>query len=367
MKFLFRPLLSAFLIFAAISSVSCTKDLLNKQVRFGARTRTDVPTKTEYSYEQYTESSTLYERINWVDGDLVKIGMENGGTATYQDYSINEIQSSTNRYSVAGLLPYGADNGLQWGSGEHVFWTIYPNGGTLQFSGTDTFTASGTYPATQTQTYSTTNENVLYYEPDMSIAYMLGSLVVSEPQSSISLDYYPAMTTLDFEVGANTDVTVTGFTMETTTAQADDGLTDNLNLTGTFIATFDKSSLTNNQMAYIFSSGTDVGQQISCTFSPSAALNTTTKMRFKVFALPLDIQGVRLTFTTSLGDFSIRLKYSSTYVSDNSLTTDWIKFNACSKAEITGLLVPGAVWYIKFSGPRVEQWIEMSDVEIGVE
>ena len=81
-------------------------------------------------------------------------------------------------------------------------------------------------------------------------------------------------------------------------------------------------------------------------------------MNFKVFALPQDLTGIRITFYFAGGTTkSLRLKQN-----DN-----WITFPATAKVNITGLLVPGADWYINFDYPREEQWIVHPDIEIGVE
>ena len=45
----------------------------------------------------------------------------------------------------------------------------------------------------------------------------------------------------------------------------------------------------------------------------------------------------------------------------------WITFPAATKIQISGLAVPGAVWFINFDYPRKEQWIIHPDIEIGVE
>jgi len=331
---------------------SCSKeDYAGKSIKIsGAKSHSAAPsTKTSYSDVKFTEGGNVYERIDWVEGDDICLAMQNDEKASplfeTADYAIARIKSSNNKYSVAGLEPMAASgHGLFWGTGAHYFWSGYPASVTVGDK-----TISGTFPDTQNLTYSTTNNNIQEFASDMSLAYMVAGLKTDAPQESISLDYYPAMTTFDFTVGANTDMVITGFEMETETS----GLTENVALTGVFTATFDGS----DGMSWTYSAAS-TGKTISAVFSNSVTLSTSSKMRFRIFALPQDITGLTIKFTDNKGTVrSLRLKQN-----DN-----WITFPACIKANITGLLVPGAVWYITFEGPYVENWVVNNEVVIGVE
>lgn len=327
-------------------TVSCSKDYTGRYIRIQGSTQPHAgATKTAYSDVTYTESAATYERIDWVSGDKILLAMKNDGGTEQLAYSITGIKSSSNRYSKATLVPDGVASGLQWGDGTHYFWSAYPSTATV---GND-MTVRGSYPATQTLTYRTEADNVKYFDPDMNMAYMVASLS-TPPQDYISLDYYPAMTTFDFEVGANDNIVITGFEMETETS----GLTSDVDLTGTFVATFDPAS----SMAWTFTTDGATGKKITASFPQNISVSQTKKARFKLFALPKDITGVRIKFTLSTGvTKSLNLKQNDS----------WITFPACIKANISGLLIPDAVWHITFSGPREEQWIVNSDIEIGVE
>ena len=326
-------------------TVSCSKDYTGRYIRIQGSTRSHSDaTKTADSDATYTEAGTTYERIDWIEGDRIMLAMRNDGGNEQMAYTVTGVKPS-NRYSKATLIPYGAASGLQWGDGTHYFWSAYPSTATV---GND-MTVRGSYPATQTLTYRTEADNVKYFDPDMNMAYMVASLS-TPPQDYISLDYYPAMTTFDFEVGANDNIVITGFEMETETS----GLTSDVDLTGTFVATFDPAS----SMAWTFTTDGATGKKITASFPQNISVSQTKKARFKLFALPKDITGIRIKFTLSTGvTKSLNLKQNDS----------WITFPACIKANISGLLIPDAVWHITFSGPREEQWIVNSDIEIGVE
>ncbi len=328
---------------------SCSKILVGEKIFLTAKSHFFAPTtKTVYSNETYTDGGDTYERIDWVDGDRIKLCVKNDDvTGASHVYAIDTPQPAS-RFSIAGLTPEGG-NGLQWGNGTHYFWSAYPSTAT-----TGTYTVSGTYPEVQNLTFVGETDGVLMYEPDMDYAYMVAGLKTDPTDDGISLDFYPAMTTFEFTVRANDNLVITGFEMETNTAQSM-GVSSGLDLSGTFVATFDPA----DNMSYTFSNSGTTGHTLSANFSALAAISPTKSMRFKLFALPQDITGVRLVFTLNNGT-TRSLKLTTN-------TDQWITFSACSLVRITGLLVPGAVWNIEMDGPRVQQWIVNSEIEIGVE
>lgn len=333
-------------VLCLLGAISCTKDYTGKRIRFSASTLSEsVGTKTAYS----GVVTSNFERIDWVAGDQILLAMKNNEeNYAQQAYDITGI-TAAGQYSKAGLeMPGGGTGGLQWGTGTHDFWAAYPSTATV---GDHTFKSN--IPAAQTLTYKTKSNNTLFYAPDMSKALLVAGLQSAPASTGVNLDFEPAFTAFDFTVGANTDVVINSFTMETTTSGES---TKNI-LTGDATASFN----TGAGMACTYSATGTTGQSITTAFSPAAALSTTTSLNFKVFAVPQDIKGVTIAFTISSPTsktLRLGLKYSS---------GDWLEFAACKKFNITGLLVPGAEWTITMDGPRVEQWTITPEVEFGVE
>ena len=333
---------------------ACTKDVTGLAIRFSARTRPEAPaTKTAYSGATENSGGKVYERIDWVDGDRIVLAMKNGevGMAS-QEYSVNTI-TVAGVNSKTDLKPYGSENGLQWGTGAHDFWSGYPASKVT----VGDHTLSATIPSSQVVRYSSRTNNVAIFRADMSDAFMVAGLQSTPSESGINLDFYPAFTAFEFTVGANDNITITSFEMETSTYETETAAF--VPLAGVATATFDAS----DNMSFAFS-GTGTTSSISAVFHDdkdapyNPIISTTASMNFKVFALPLEITGVRIIFHLSDGTTkSLRLKKDG----------NWITFPAAAKIQISGLLVPGAVWYINFAYPRKEQWIEHPDVEIGVE
>lgn len=343
-----------------MGAVSCEKMHLGSQIRFKTRTRPDVTsTKTAYSGSSYTVGSTNYERIDWSSGDEIVLAMKNNEVAVdYHYYTVSDI-SPEDLFSDAGLSPatgtgtgYGV-NGLDWGEGLHDFWAAYPSSATV-----GDHTLSFEIPADQTAIYNQKKNNVLLFDPDMDYAFMVASLQSNPTSNDLNLEFTPAFTAFDFSVSANSDVTVTKFVMDTEAYETETSTI--VPLSGTAVAEFDPS----DNMSYSFSTAGTAGQTVELTFDDgngsayNPIMSTSTSMNFKVFALPQNLPGIRITFYFSDGSTrSLRLKQND----------EWITFPARAKVNIVGLLVPGATWYINFDHPRQEQWIVHPDIEIGVE
>lgn len=350
---LFRGALAAFCLLCVLS---CEKDFTGRAIRFNARTRQGAPsTRTAYSGEINDQSGKAMERIDWSSGDKIILAMKNDDASlASQVYEVDGEITSSDHISEAGVVPYGSESGLQWGTGTHDFWAGYPSTVTV-----GNHTLSSSIPASQVATYAGEDDDVIRFDPEMDKAFMVAGLQSGPSESGISLDFYPAFTTFDITVGANTEITIDHFVMETTTYQSQTS-GDAIPLSGGVLATFDPGQ----SMSYALSTSGSSSQSVSVTFDDGDGhayrpiISTTTSMNFKVFALPRDITGLRITFF--LGDgrtFSLNMKENG----------DWITFPATTKTNISGLLIPGATWYITFDYPRKEQWITHPDIEIGVE
>lgn len=338
-----------------IGLAGCTKDLSGKRIRFRASTRPEAPvTKTAYSGETYNASSKVYERIDWVDGDRIVLAMKNNDVSMVsQEYSVNTI-SVAGVNSKTDLEPYGTENGLEWGTGTHDFWAAYPASKVT----VGNHRMSATIPSSQIVRYSSKANNVSIFRADMSDAFMVAGLQSPQKEDGINLDFYPAFTAFEFTVGANDNTTITSFEMETNTYETETA--NYVPLAGVSTATFDASS----NMSFTYTGTGTLSNTIGVVFHDhndapyNPIISTTASLNFKVFALPLEITGIRITFNLSDGTSkSLRLKQNG----------NWITFPAAAKIQISGLAVPGAVWYINFDYPRKEQWIVHPDIEIGVE
>lgn len=385
--------------------LSCTKDRTGEEVRFQGRSFPGMPwTRIAYSGDTYKDpqSGTIYERINWEKNDPVRIMLKRDGEDPEDNgrvYTIQEVSFSDTRFSTATLNPN--QEGYPWkGSGVHNFWAAYPERAALSYESgaTPAYKVDWSIAGSQNQKYKETvpmdeDNRILSYLPDMTPggtqALLVGGVQASpSDHPNVRLDFYPAMNTFDFTVGTYGEITITDFKMETTTATSatppliPNAETETVALTGSYTAVM-KTPLPitriddgNNTYSRPFTvapvSGTS-GQAIEAHFDPAVTLDATTWLNFKVFAMPTEghnITGVTINFRLADNDnddSNDPVKFLKLKRSENG-TSQWIKFPPYVKANITGLLIPGAKWKITFDGPLVEEWVEAPPVmEIAVE
>ena len=356
--------------------LSCSKDTPRREIRFEAKTFPGTPwTRADYSGETYKESGKVYERINWEKGDDIKIMLQYGeGTPgdNGRVYKIDTIRFSDNRYSRATLEPN--NGGYPWGKRErHRFWAAYPSSATLGSTGTGdglNGTVSWSIPKEQNQKYKTRGgeDNTLCYVPDQKVLLVGG--VDANPSTvsdaGVGIDFYPAVNTFDFTVGTYGKITITDFQMETRTAESDAEVTGKtLGLTGDFTVTVNDYNPNRTVRPFTASASGTTGQVITTHFDPSVPLDEETFVNFRVFALPpsgsnpAPISGVTIKFKLDKGEiWQLELKNES----------HWIEFSPFVKANISGLLIPGAKWKITFDGPLEEEWVQAPyEQEIAVE
>ena len=346
---------------ALVLLAGCQKDGgVGRTIRFSAVTRTTGDTGTRAAYSGVLDASN-YERINWSSGDKIVMAMKHDTESNAQQvYSITGIRDN-GRYSEAGLIPFGQDTGLQWGTGTHDFWAACPS-----LAAVGDHTLSGTISSSQNQNYSTTNSGVAMYESDQPLILFAGLQVAgSAVGDAISLEFYPMMTTFDFEVNSTTTQDLIIRSIEMTTEYAEEYVADaNLRaLTGVFTTTYD----TNDSMSWTVSTtaATSSNRSISVGFTPQPAVSQTKKVRFRVMALPQTIQGLSVVFHTT--ETRNGVEQNMLHRLNLKQYGEWISFPGRVKANISGILIPGAEWTIRFSGPRVQQWTVYDEVIIGVE
>ena len=295
-------------------------------IKFSAVTAEPAQTKTAYS-GAITAGS---ERIDWEAGDIIRIASDvarTEGGDDYADYTLGTPEASDVN-STSKATPSGG-SGLEWGSGTHHFWGIYPShaitvSGSASAAGLSIPATQNAIPANKTVTSTLTS-----FAPDLSSAWMLADKSgVAEGASNFTLDFYPAFTAFEFTLKSQDDITlkVKSFTITSTSS----------NLAGTFdvtafadggVSTFGNISSASTSISVSFGEGVDVTQTKSLTFT--------------VLALPQVLDNLSITFNIEKGGVSsyrtLPLKYSSTHATHPG---EFISFAACSKHKITGLALP---------------------------
>lgn len=353
-------LLSAGLV---LSLTGCEKEPSNnlgdpQEVRFSAGIENAPKTKTAYSGEGTGEAGNLsWERINWVEGDPLLI---------WSDYAYAKNQETTKRsahYAVGKpekvdkkTAPYPnqswsiindyVDMGLLFDDAHkdaYSFWSIYPAvaaieepaGGTgadankVQFAIEN---AQQKHGDIVTKTEDGIQKDSLL--PDMMKAVMLAAAEGIEYNGEVEFKYYPAFTAFEFTLSS----------LEGEMGLSKIALSSNSDLAGTVLATVKSETRTNTGVGNDIGASTyeysSTSKEIVFTFPENTVISENHYLVFTVFALPQDIQRLKLSFygedlNTPISEGT--LKYQG----------EDITFGACQKHCIRGIKIPSG-WYFSY-------------------
>lgn len=336
MKTFIRIALGLSVILAVMTS--CEDNLeFSRKVRFSAAGgyQNGPKTKTAYSDKEYTEGTKTYERIDWVDGDLLKIVSDVATTATgesYADYEVVGVSGTTSRISNAEV-ENADDNGLNWGPGTNTFYALYPSPsttGTGMQTGVDISTTAtgatftGVIPRNQNVTLRDT-----VYQPVMNYAYMWAATATTAT-GSVDLAFKPAMTALEFTIGNPEEelMKVTHLRLRS--------LNGGTALSGSFTGTINKATLACEYTCPTVASSSSPNRYIDIDFSPALEIPGGESKSVTALALPQDLTGLTVVVTLDGGETrELELKNAS---------GTWYTFGATKKYHI-GLGVPTSYDY----------------------
>ena len=138
-KILFGALCVTAAFFASCNDEDIVKfpHAIGDKIVFGARAgfenSNESATRTAYSNEKYSHNGKEFERIDWVDTDIIQIyspevSAPNDKTVDYKvSGSISTSSDKQNSYST--LVQHETEiTGLQWGDDvTHNFYALYPS------------------------------------------------------------------------------------------------------------------------------------------------------------------------------------------------------------------------------------------------
>ena len=314
---------AALCAFASLGS--CTKEF------GGAAPGEGIVFRASADYDNGPETKTAYsgyeyggkERIDWVNGDRIRIASDKALTpegARYSDYEVTGVRTGTG--SSASISYATVKNvkgaGLRWGSGTHKFYAVYPApaavNSSIEQSGN---VVTMTLPQSQSQ------------GAQMEYAYMYAA-VQTAAEATVNLAFKPMFTAFQFTVRSETDasMTITSFSLSTGQNKAMAGT-----CRATITADSNSASSTaafSNFTAYNASTGNNT---ITVDMGSGITVTPQTYATITVFALPQDYSQLTASFTTSAGETkSLKLQ-----TADGT----WVNFSAGHKYNINGLGLPG--------------------------
>ena len=194
------------------------------EIIFGSRAgfeNNNAKGRTVYSGEEYQYGTKWYERIDWIDGDMIQIyspEASNGPTSHYKVTSIVSGDESgkdgNNKGSDYAYLERLGETGLQWnGDGEHNFYAMYPSSemfkdmadvtvpqGLSMEEGSSKVLVNGVVPISQDGTISDDGNGNYTIAPNMKYAYMVAKTKADRSNESVSLSFVPIVTALEIEM-----------------------------------------------------------------------------------------------------------------------------------------------------------------------
>ena len=297
--------------------------------RASARGTSGSPTKTSYGdIEGNTQS---YQMLNWVEGDMIRLYSPQAvkiytESDHFADYLVSSV-TTDGTTSVAQMLSADDEgttngNGLGWAEGTNYFYAVYPSPWnkaniSMAAGAGNAVSVTGTIPASQTLTWTTSGNNVIG-SPDMGYAYMYASTSAQPTDEGVNLNFSPAFTAFQFEVGPgeNASVRLTEFSLSTSDAAKP--------LAGSFIVSGAQGSETT------VCSGA-ASSPTSLTVSMDQTITTGHTCIITVFALPQDLAKLSISYTgDEIGTRTLDLKQDSA----------WLSFVGCKKYRIYGLSFP---------------------------
>lgn len=325
-----------------VAASACTREELNayKGIYFKVRSTgfmgaTD--TKTAYS----GLPSGDHQLISWAKGDAIRVYSPQA--YVYGNTEKHETDFSVKSYSNAGLVstatisPSSDPNSLQWGSGTHAFYAMYPS---PTGSATNSFSSGNMVfmmPATQAPLNSSTSAGTIELTPNMAAyAPMLAATTGLNPATnpSVPLEFSPKFTAFEIIINKGEYTTVSLSEFQIKGADGD-------KLAGTF--TMNAGSYTT------VASITDGSNVITIDLNGDneddeddlAVLDSTNpNLKLTVFTLPQNFtSGITLQFSGSFnGGETVTRKITLKYAGGSV-----VPFYPYKKYKISGLSFPNLV------------------------
>ena len=180
------------------------------RARAGFENEGSGDTRTVYSGETYTIGGKTYERVDWVEGDQIRIYCEQaqnpaeGSGIHYADYKIVKHENQGSKEDYGYLERVNEKGSLQWGSTspEHKFYALYPSPNQYSQARVEGNVVTGVIPMAQTPLSIVSDGNGNHVaKPNMDYAYMTASATM-EPGTTneVSLSFQSIATAVEIEL-----------------------------------------------------------------------------------------------------------------------------------------------------------------------
>lgn len=264
-------------------------------------------TRTVYTGETYEQNGKTYERVDWVEGDQIRIycaqaqNPAEGAGVHWADYKIVKHANENAKEDYGWLERVNANGSLQWGDAtqEHRFYAVYPSPNQYNQTQVQDHVVTGMIPVAQAPLSITSTDGKNYVAlPNMNYAYMTASAVM-EPGASneVSLSFQSIATALEIELKGPANQTVTLTDVQITSA------TENIN--GSFTCDLSRMDAEGYPTCSL-ASGTEDRHTVNVSLIDSEgkgfSLSDGQTLKLTVFLLPIqDLSQLTLSLQTARG------------------------------------------------------------------
>lgn len=280
-------------------------DNVEFRVRAGYENNGGNDTRTVYTGKTYTIDGKTYERVDWVEGDQIRIFCQEAQNPAeghnYADYKIVSHKNEGGKADYGYLERVNPNGSLQWGdpSKKHTFYAFYPSPAqNSQLEMSDNW-AKGVVPMEQTPLEITATDGKNYVaKPNMNYAFMTAKAVM-EPGSSneVNLSFKSMVTALELELKGPDQQTVNLTDIRISS--------DTENLTGPFTCDLDKVATDGYPDCTILSTTDDrhtVNVSLVDKNGKPFSLSGGKTLKVTVFLLPLDdYKALKISLQTAKG------------------------------------------------------------------
>ncbi len=208
-------------ILIVLAATSCNKEQYwyGRKITFVAKSKgymtKSQATKTAYAGEDETVDTKLRERIDWTKNDRIYVycgsAINDGDDSHYAEYGVEDFSAESDAVSKATIQPTDFANSMEWGTGTHDFYAMYPSPkghATNTFTeGTMVFNMPAAYPVAPKTAQVTKDavNGIINFKPDMDYAPMLAAQTgVSAGAGSVTLPFTPQFDAFEITIEKST-------------------------------------------------------------------------------------------------------------------------------------------------------------------
>jgi len=334
----FRLLIALFAIGLSLSACDTLENLSGTNVSFNARVTDSAFGKTKVAYGDAASAATS-QSILWNNGDLLTVYCGECIGLNVLDYRISGSATKASAYQQAKIEGVDSKN-LAWGSGLHTFYALSPGVNTSGVSATiNGNEITGTIPSIQAYT-SITGTTAKVVEPDMKNMFLVAKTMVSGASSSVSLDFQPLSTALEFTVTNKFDENQKAMRVNSVSLVSSAHA-----LSGEFAVDMDAKGGRYNRPLTTLPVGIDMAtsKTVSIQFSSPVNVGYEETLNFTFFLNPgnaTEVNDLTLVIRGYMGDSAVEFTRSAHL---ETSTGSGITFETHKKTRISGLLVPETV------------------------